>query len=406
MAPRGRHPHNRLTALFVRQARPGWYADGNGLYARVQPTGARQWVQRIVVQGRRRDIGLGSCSLVSLAEARQKALENRRVARAGGDPKPKAAEAAPKQAPTFRSVYEIATELRRPGWDTKGTEANWRRGFETYVLPVIGDKPVAAVTLANVRKIIGPLWEGHNSIGHKLRQDLEYVLGIAVGEQYRLDNPAAALKAYLPKVRKADNHRSSLPHTEIRQAMVEWQALSINPAVRLALLFIVLTGARLTEATHATWSEIDQSNRVWRVLARRMKKRRGHDVALSCQALDVLAEARSLQRSNSLIFPMGRLPAAVRPPSQRTMSDALRRLDRYGPEGRRITIHGFRTTFCTWAQECVPGSWEAAEIALAHEDENKTRRAYARSALHDPRAELMQQWADYVLPRSNGSGDG
>ena len=75
-------------------------------------------------------------------------------------------------------------------------------------------------------------------------------------------------------------------------------------------------------------------------------------------------------------------------------------------EGRRITTHGFRTTFCTWAQECVPGSWEAADIALAHQDSDKTRRAYARSPLDDPRAELMQQWADYVLPRSNGSGDG
>ena len=245
-----------------------------------------------------------------------------------------------------------------------------------------------------------------NSSGHKLRQDLEYVFAIAVGEQYRPDNPAAALKPYLPKVRKAPKHHASLPHAEIRQAMVEWQALSLNPSVRLALLFLVLTGARLTEATHATWSEIDRSKRVWRVLARRMKRRRGHDVALSWQALEVLAEAASLRPSDSLIFPMRRSRGEARPPSQRTMSDAVRRLDRRDTEGHRITLHGFRTTFCTWAQECVPGSWEAAEIALAHEDENKTRRAYARSALADPRAKLMQEWADYVLPRSNGSGDG
>ena len=88
------------------------------------------------------------------------------------------------------------------------------------------------------------------------------------------------------------------------------------------------------------------------------------------------------------------------------MRPALRRLDRYDAEGHRITMHGFRTTFCTWAQECVPGSWEAAEVALAHQDSDKTRKAYARSALDEPRAKLMQQWADYVLPRSNGSGDG
>ena len=402
MAARGRHPHNRLTPLWVRQARPGFYADGQGLYLRVQDTGARQWVQRLVIQGRRCDLGLGSCSLVSLAEARHRALENRRIARAGGDPR---VEAARTQGPTFRSVYETATEIRRPGWDTPATEASWHRAFDRYVLPVIGDKPVAAVTLANMREIIVPLWDGPNSAGHKLRQDLEYVMGIAVGEQYRPDNPAAALKAYLPKVVKVEKHHASLPHTEIRQAMVEWQALSINRAVRLALLFLVLTGARLAEATHATWSEIDRPNCVWRVPGRRMKRRRGHDVALSWQALEVLAEAASLQRSDSLIFPMRRSPGEARLPSQRTMSDALRRLDRYDAEGRRITMHGFRATFCTWAQECVPGSWEAAEIALAHQDSNKVRRAYAHSALDDPRAKLMQQWADYVLPRSNGSGD-
>ena len=134
-----------------------------------------------------------------------------------------------------------------------------------------------------------PFGTGPNSTGHKLRQDLEYVLGIAVGEQYRHDNPAAALKPYLPKVRKVETHLASLPHTEIRQAMMEWQALSINAAVRLALLFLVLTGARLAEATHATWSEIDRPKRVWQVPGRRMKRRRGHDVALSWQALEVLA---------------------------------------------------------------------------------------------------------------------
>ena len=390
---RGKHPHNELTPQTIRKLPPGRHADGGTLYAFVRDTGACQWVQRLTIHGSRRDLGLGSFPLVSLAEARCKAFENRRLAHAGGDPTAEAAEAARKQAPTFRSVYEIATELRRPGWDTKATEASWHRGFEKHVLPVIGDKPVDAVTLAALRKIIGPLWDGPNSSGHKLRQDLEYVFAIAVGEQYRPDNPAAALKPYLPKVRKAPKHHASLPHAEIRQAMVEWQALSLNPSVRLALFFLVLTGARLTEATHATWSEIDRSKRVWRVLARRMKRRRGHDVALSWQALEVLAEAASLQPNDSLLFPMRRSRGEARPPSQRTMSDALRRLDRHDTEGHRITLHGFRTTFCTWAQECVPGSWEAAEIALAHDSPWRKSRACLVLARSNPYTEDPWQWA-------------
>lgn len=398
---RGRHPHNQLTALTMRQLGPGRHADGEGLYLFVRESGARQWMQRIVIQGRRRDLGLGPFPRVTLAAARRVAVDNRRVARAGGDP---TLEAARKNGPTFRRIYEIVTEIRRKNW-TKTTEASWCRGFDKYVLPVIGDKPVAAVTLEDVRGIVVPLFNGRNSTGYILRQNIEYVLRYAVVEKHRSDNPAADLKWLLPTVRKAANHRPSLPYRQAPEAMVEWQALSINPAVRLAVLFIVLTAARLSEATEATWSEIDLSERIWTVPARRMKARRGHEVPLSWQALEVLAQARKLQRSDSLIFAMDSNRAA-RPPSQRTVSDALRRLGRVDEDGRPITAHGFRSTFRVWAMECVPGSSETAEVALAHEESDRTKKAYARSTLDGPRAKLMQEWADYVLSPSDGSGDG
>ena len=180
--------------------------------------------------------------------------------------------------------------------------------------------------------------------------------------------------------------------------MAEWQTLSMNEAVRLAVLFIVLTAARLSEVTEATWSEMDLPRRIWTVPGRRMKARRGHEVPLSWQALEVLAQARRLERSDSLIFALRGPNGAVRPPSQRTVSDALRQLGRVDADGRRITVHGFRSTFRVWAMECVPGSSEAAEVALAHEESDRTKRAYARSTLDEPRAKLMQQWSDYVLP--------
>ena len=188
--------------------------------------------------------------------------------------------------------------------------------------------------------------------------------------------------------------------------MAEWQALAINPAVKLVVLFIVLTAARLSEATKATWSEIDLPRRIWTLTGRRMKGRRGHEVPLSWQALAVLAEARKLERSDSLIFALRGSNGAARPPSQRTVSDALRQLGRVDAEGRPITIHGFRSTFCVWAMECVPGSSEAAEVALAHEESDRTKKAYARSTLDEPRAKLLQQWADHVLPPPDVSGDG
>ena len=406
MARRGRHPHNRLTGLTLRRLRPGRHSDGNCLYLVMRPSGACHWVNRLVIHGHRRDLGLGPFPLVSLAEARRIAVENRRVARSGGDPR---VAAARKKSPTFRRFYEIATEMRRTNWDTETTAAGWRRSFEKYVLPVIGDKPVAEVTLEDIRGIVVPHWNGRNSTGYILRQNLEYVFRYAVLEKHRPDNPAADLKWFLPKVRRPDNHRPSLPYRQAPQAMADWQALSMNPAVKLVVLFIVLTASRLIEATELTWSEIDLPERVWRAPAHRMKARRNHDVPLSWQALEVLAQARALNPSDSpdsLVFPICSSKGAARPPSQRTVSDALRRLKRVDVDGRRIVVHGFRTTFRVWAQECVPGSWEAAEAALAHEESDRTKRAYARSKLDEPRAKLMQQWADYVLPPADGSGDG
>ncbi len=401
MPARGRHPHHKLNGAHLRTFAPGRHADGNGLYLYVRPSGKGQWVQRITIHGRRRDLGLGPYPLVSLADARDAALDNRRTVRDGGDP---TLDAAQKTGPTFRQVYETVTEIRRKSWGRKTTEATWRRGFEKRVLPVVGDKPVAAVTLEDVRGIVLPLWDGRNSTGYILRQNLEYVFRYAVVEKHRRDNPAADLKLLLPKVRKVPNHRSSLDYTDAPKAMAEWQTLFMNEAVRLAVLFIVLTAARLSEGTCATWSEIDRAKRVWTVPARRMKMLRGHDVPLSSQALDVLARAARLQRSHSLVFALGGSNGVARPPSQRTVSAALRQLGRFDADGRPITVHGFRTTFRVWQMECVPGSSEAAEIALAHQESDTTKKAYARSALDAPRARLMQQWADYVLPDGFGAG--
>ena len=285
----------------MRRLGPGRHADGGGLYLFERLTGALQWVQRLMIQGRRRDLGLGPYPLVSLGEARRVALDNKRIARAGGNPK---AEAARKEGPTVREVYETVTENRRTNWDRPTTEASWRRSFENYVFPSIGDKRVVAVTLEDVRRIVVPYWKGRNSRGYYLRQNLEALFDWVVGEQYRPDNPAASLKRLLPKVRTVVTHRPSLPYSQAPETFAAWQALPVNPAIKLVLLFIVLTAARLSEATGATWGEIDFPGRLWQVPEERMKARRAHTVPLSLQALDVLERARALKPQSSLIFPL------------------------------------------------------------------------------------------------------
>ena len=403
MPARGRHPHNKLTDVTARQALPGRHADGLGLYLFVRPSTARQWVQRITIDSRRRDLGLGPYPVVSLAEARRIALDNRRVVRAGGDP---TREAARKKGPTFRQLYEVVTENRRTNWKRTTTEASWRRLFEKHVFPVIGDKPVRAVTIDDVRRMVVPYWSGRNSRGYILRQNLEAVFDWAVAEKYRSDNPAAQLKRLLPQVTGVENHQPSLPYTEAPEAMAQWQQLPVNPAIKLVVLFIVLTGSRLTEATGATWQEIDLVKCCWTVPADRMKPGCEHKVPLSRQAVELLDRAKKELRPHvSLVFPLWGPPdGKPRPVSQGALSDALQKLGRVDAEGRRIVVHGFRSTFRVWVSEAVKGRSKAAEAALSHYESNKTKKAYARSKLYKPRVPLMQAWADYVLPASVGAG--
>ena len=402
MPARGRHPHNKLTALTMRQLGPGRHADGDGLYLFVRETGACQWVQRITIQGRRRDLGLGPFPRVSLAEARRIALENRRIARTGGNPK---AEAARKKGPTLREVYEVVTEVRRTNWRRATTEASWRPLFQNDVFPVIpDDTPIAAVTLEDIRRVVVPHWNGRNSKGYIIRQNLEYLLDWAVAQQYRVDNPAAAIKRLLPNRRRPPTHRASLPYREAPDALAVWQSLPVDEGIRLAVLFIVLTASRLGEVTGATWSEIDFSTRVWRVPPDRMKAHLEHKVPLSSQAVAVLERARALKPHPSLVFSLRGRAGDTRRVSQEAVSDALRKLGRLDPDGRPIVAHGFRATFRVWAIEVLQARREVCEKALAHTESDGTVAAYAdRAELLDKRVPLMQQWADYVLPSFDGA---
>ena len=405
MAPRGRHPHNRLKAAGLRALPPGRHADGNRLYLLVRSNLARSWVQRVTIQGSRVDLGLGPYPLISLAEARRVAIENLLTIRAGGNPK---AGVAGEKAPKVRKFFEVVIENRRPAWKAKQrTEAVWRRGFAKYVFPAIGDKLVTAVTLADIRAIVLPHWLGRNSKGSVLRQNLEFFFGCAVAHNYRPDNPAAKLLPVLPKVKSRERHHAHLPYLEVPRALVEWQELGVPEPVKLALLFIVLTAGRLSEVTHATWAEFDLDKCVWQVPAGRMKASRAHTVPLSIQALEVLQRAQALKGHGALVFPVVGRDRKVRPPSQYAMSYWLRKLGRKDARGRPVVVHGFRASFRNWSIEVARARREVAEPALAHGESDATVRAYTEDANPiDDRAELMQAWADYILPMSGRFGEG
>lgn len=398
---RGRQPKKRLTYLQVRQAGPGRYSDGRGLRLMVLERGGRlwrYWVQRIMVKGKRRDIGIGSANDVTLGEAREMSEKNQKIARSGGDP---LAEAARGENPTFRRMYEIVTENRSKNWQTPRTGANWRRMFETDILPAIGDMRVADISIQDVRDIVEPEWKGRGTKGYLARQNIESVFAWAVANGYRPDNPAKNLKTLLQDVSRIVKHHASLPYQEAPAAMADWQELEIRTPVSLAVLFMILTAARLSEATGATWPEIDLAQRIWRVPAERMKARKVHTVPLADQTVEILTVMKDLANgADTLVFPVLDRNGRTRPVTQDMVSDALEKLGRQDVDGRRIVAHGFRRTFRVWTIEKARAPREICELALAHQESDATVAAYTAGAeALDDRRELMQSWADFILPR-------
>ena len=232
-----RHPHNRPKDLAIRQALPGRYADGNGLYLYVREGGSKSWVQRLVIRGARVDMGLGGYPLVSLAEAREVAFDNRRVARRGGDPRTDGKE---KTTPIVSLAVETVIEARRASWRNASTEQKWRRMFERFVFPAIGDHPIGSVTLDALRNIVVPHWKGRGSLGSVLLQNLNYVFKWAVAHEHRPDNPADKLRTLLPKMKTVVRHHPSLPYRKVPQAVAAVRASDADPAFKLLVVFIML----------------------------------------------------------------------------------------------------------------------------------------------------------------------
>ena len=387
---RGRHPDKALSAAFVRSAPPGRHADGNGLYLFVQPTGTRSWVQRLVIRGRRRELGLGAAGLVSLAEAREQALANRKLARSGGDPLSEKRRA--EGVPTFAEAAQRVLEQKRDGWRGRWHAQNWWRSMERYVFPRIGQRPVSEVNTADVLEILSPIWHAKAETARAVRQRIRSVLEWAVALDMRSDNPCDRVLTVLGAQNDIVTHRQALPHREVAGAIETVRASrSGQPAVKLAFEFLVLTAARSAEVRLATWEEMDVAGRVWTISALRMKAKREHRVPLCRRALEILDAARALGDGSGLVFPMrsGRAIAL----------STLPKVLRYHEIA--AVPHGFRSSFRNWAAEETDHPREVIEAALAHVVQNKVEAAYARSDLFERRRRLMDDWAEYL---SGGRG--
>ena len=382
------------SAKIAALQRPGRYAVGDGAYFQISKWHTRSWIFRYERLGRAHNMGLGPYPLISVAGARAKARNAKRMLLDGIDPlhaKRKTRTDALLQmtrAKTFKECAEQYIATHDSDWSSEKSRAAWVSTFKNYVYPKIGTLPVADIDIAVVIDILKPLWSRAPATASRVRGRIETVLGWAGVRGYRsAENPArwtGHLEHILPTPNNGTEHLASLPYQQIGSFMA---MLSATPGVAArALEFTILTACRTAEVRGAQWNEIESD--VWVIPAKRMKAGKEHKVPLCDRARAILAE---LPRDEALVFP------SVRAGKGLGNHALLRVLERLKYDG--ITTHGFRATFRTWAAERTGFEREVAEMALAHTIPSAVERSYKRTTLFDRRRLMMQMWSDFCAGR-------
>ena len=372
----------KLRAKQIGRLRPGRHGDGGTLFLVVEapPSGSRHWVQRLTVNGRRRDIGLGGWPFVGLAEARDRAFVNRQAARRGGDPVPRAAT-----VPTFRQAaakVEAATH-----WAGRTAESR-RVAFATYCAAIL-DRRVDQVDRRATLAILVPIWIEKRATARRLRGWLRGVFSWAQAHGHVEVNVAGeCIDGALPKANgKATHaHRPALEYRQVPGALAAIAASGATLPVKACLRFIILTAVRSGEARLATWAEIDLPGREWKIPASRMKAGREHRVPLSDQAVEALESVRPLAGPSGLVFPgVGGKPLGS--------SVLLKLINR--EVSTAASVHGCRSSFRVWCAEAANTTRDLAEQCLAHVVGSEIERSYQRGDLFDRRRRLLADWAAF-----------
>jgi integrase len=380
----------KLTARKVETAKPGKYGDGDGLQLAVAPSGARKWVLRYFWQGKAREMGLGSYPEVGLADAREKALAERRLARSGVDPI--AARKKGAGVPTFGEFADEVADQLAKGFRNEKHKAQWRMTLTKYAEPLRA-KHVDKIETADVLPVLQPIWQEKPETASRLRGRIERVLNAAKAKGYRIgENPAAwrgHLENLLPKsLQLSRGHHAAMSYQDVPAFVANLRDREAVAA--LALEFCILTAARSGEVLGARWPEIDLDGKVWTIPAKRMKAGREHRIPLGESALAILRKVNEA-RVSDYVFPGQR---ADRPLSVMALEMVLRRMSIDD-----ATVHGFRSAFRDWAGNETHFPRELAEHALAHVIGDKAEQAYRRKDALERRRELMDAWARHCEAR-------
>lgn len=395
----------KLTDSKISKLKPGRHNDAiPTLQLVIKPSGGKSWIQRIVIDGKRRDIGLGSYPATTIDEAREEAIANRkaikqqkrqqrRAALVGIEqptttPAPIAEPA--KQNPTFQEIALECLEALSFGWKESTREKvkqNWKTDFNKRIFPVIGNTQIDCIQKADILKILTPIWTTRNHMAQKTRMRIKQVFKRAISFGYCEQNPAGeVIDGALPQIRNSKGNYKALPHSEIKQTLEAIKTSDSSNAVKLSLELLILTACRSNEIRGMLWKEIDGDT--WTIPANRMKGGKTHRVSLSQSAQEIIESAKALNPSKKgLVFPSEKNGKELSATAHSFLLKAIGLAD-------KATIHGFRSSFRDWCAD-TGKSRELAEAALAHTVQG-VEGAYLRSDRLEPRRQLMEQWAQYV----------
>jgi len=394
----------KLTAISVRNAKPGRYADGDGLYLLVKPSGSKSWILRIQVDKRRRDVGLGAVDLsstagdatvdipllhrrrLSLSEARAKCAILRRAAEAGLDPIDER-DRDRRGVPTFEMAAKACHVALKDNWAPRQQGA-FLSSLGRHAFPAFGSRRVDQIQAHDISAMLAPIWTEIPDMARKVRQRVGIVLTFAKAKGWRKDEaPGKSVTVALAKPAKGGNY-AAMPYADVPVFVAALNAKA-DTAGRLALLFTIYTAARSGEVRHARWSHIDLEQKLWSRPAELMKTRVAHVVTLSPGAVAILERAKLAwgDSPDAFIFPSSKHSAL----SDMTLSKIMR-------DGKLpYTVHGFRSSFRDWAAEArvdIPDA--VAEAALAHAVSDNVVAAYKRTSFIEMRRTLMNAWAGHL----------
>lgn len=394
---------SKLTQSFVKSVTErGTYQDGRGLMLVVNTSG-KYWVLRYQINRERRDMGLGSFPTLSVREARHEADKNRLLINRGIDPLDRKAQelttARQNRKDTLKAEANRYIKAHSTGWSPRYTQ-QWRRSLETHIYPRLGSTPVAEITTDDVVDALSPVWLALPVTAERLRNRIELIMDASRARGLRADaNPArwkGHLDKLLPRQKKVIKPMRSIPYPELPGFM---RRLDGEEGIGArALQLIILSCLRTREVLHARWEEFDFDNRIWTVPGARMKNGRDHRVPLNDDMLELLFELRGNNPPGTdFLFPSPRKKHAPAPLN--TAWRALKKMD-----DRSLTVHGFRSTFRTWAAEETHYAREVCELCISHTVSNRTEAAYNRGDLLEKRRDLMGEWAAMVMKNDQVMG--